>query len=61
MKQIKRVRDPFLEVIGIGGDGKLAGDIDDELYSDNDDPKENVDASRKRPVPGKKKPPKKLP
>jgi hypothetical protein len=27
-------RDPFLEVIGTGADGKLASDIDSELYGD---------------------------
>ncbi|HYL46419.1 MAG TPA: hypothetical protein VEU52_05295 [Candidatus Limnocylindrales bacterium] len=27
-------RDPFLDVIGIGADGKLASDIDEDLYGD---------------------------
>ena len=28
-------RDPFLEVIGIGGDGKLARGIEEELYGED--------------------------
>jgi len=28
-------RDPFLEVIGIGADGTLSQNIDDELYGEN--------------------------
>jgi|SRR5271156_3539745 len=28
-------RDPFLDVIGIGADGNLTRDIDDELYGDD--------------------------
>jgi hypothetical protein len=27
-------RDPFLDVIGIGADGKLSSDIDEDLYGD---------------------------
>jgi len=33
-KTLGEERDPFLDVIGIGGDGKLAQDIDADLYGD---------------------------
>ena len=34
LKMILERRDPFLEVIGIGADGTLSQNIDEELYSD---------------------------
>lgn len=33
---MKPKRDPFLEVIGIGGDGKLSTSIDSDLYDDEE-------------------------
>jgi len=35
LKMILERRDPFLEVIGIGADGTLSQDIDEELYGEN--------------------------
>jgi len=35
LKMILERRDPFLEVIGIGADGTLSQNIDEELYGEN--------------------------
>jgi hypothetical protein len=35
LKMILERRDPFLEVIGIGSDGTLTQNIDEELYGDD--------------------------
>lgn len=35
LKIILERRDPFLEVIGIGSDGKLSEGLDEELYGEN--------------------------
>ena len=35
LKMILERRDPFLEVIGIGDDGTLSQNIDEELYGEN--------------------------
>ena len=35
LKVILERRDPFLEVIGIGTDGTLSQDVDEELYGEN--------------------------
>lgn len=35
LRMILDRRDPFLEVIGIGADGTLSQDIDEELYGEN--------------------------
>ena len=35
LKMILEQRDPFLDVIGIGADGTLSQDIDEELYGEN--------------------------